>query len=166
MIASRAWMTIPVLALFAACGGDDAPDTTLRDGPMGAPPATTPATTPPATTQQDMSTTVQLQPLQGSGVSGEATVTAMGNQTQVMVRLTGGPANGNHPGHIHSGTCQDIGGVVQALDAISTDAGGSGSMTTTVDVAPMTVMDGQHVIAYHGQGGAPAACGEIPRHTM
>jgi hypothetical protein len=83
-----------------------------------------------------------------------------------MVRLTGTPGNTTHNGHIHSGRCDSVGGVVQPLQPISTDAAGTGTMTTTVDLAPMTVMDGQHVIVYHSVPGPPAACAEIPQHTM
>jgi hypothetical protein len=84
----------------------------------------------------------------------------------VMVRLTGTPGNTSHNGHIHSGRCDSIGGVVQPLQPITTDAAGTGTMTTTVDLPPMAVMDGQHVIVYHTVAGPPGACAEIPQHTM
>lgn len=110
--------------------------------------------------------TLQLQPLDGSGVGGEVTVADRGEQTEVMVRLTGAPANGSHPGHVHTGTCEALGGVVQPLDPITTDGTGTGSMTTNVSVAPMTLMNGQHIVVYHGTGGRPIACANIPGHTM
>jgi hypothetical protein len=70
------------------------------------------------------------------------------------------------PGHIHSGSCDNIGAVVLPLQEISTDEGGTGTMTTTVAVAPMTAMNGEHIVVYHGEGGTPAACAAIPAHTM
>ena len=81
-----------------------------------------------------MATTVTMQPLQDSGVTGEATLTPMGGQTQVMVRLTGRSGEGEHPGHIHPGTCDSVGGVVAPLQPITAGADGTGTMTTTVDV--------------------------------
>lgn len=110
--------------------------------------------------------TLQLQELEGSGVGGEVTVADRGEQTEVMVRLTSAPANSSHPGHIHSGTCEALGGAVQPLDPIATDGTGTGSMTTNVDLSAMTIMDGQHIIVYHGTGGRPIACANIPAHTM
>jgi hypothetical protein len=93
------------------------------------------------------------------------TVTGRGDQTEVVVHLMGAQPNTAHPGHIHTGTCEAIGSVVQPLQAITVDAG-SGSSTTTVGVPPATAMDGQHVIAFHGEAGTPATCAPIPAHVM
>ncbi len=50
------------------------------------------------------SVTVQLSPENASGESGTATLTAMGDQTQVVIDLSGAPATGQ-PAHIHNGQC-------------------------------------------------------------
>jgi hypothetical protein len=163
MKASRAWIALPLFLYFAACGEEQRPaDDPFVDG-VGADGG--PLTTPPAA-PMDMDQRAQMQALQGSGVGGEVTVREMGNQTQVMVRLTGGTANATHPGHIHSGTCQNIGAVVQALEPITADASGAGTMTSTLDLPPATVMNGQHIVVYHGEGGNPVACAAIPEHRM
>ena len=66
-----------------------------------------------------------MQPLNNSGISGEATLTPQGSQLQVMVRLTGLAQGGEHPGHIHSGTCDAPGPVVTPLQPISAGADGT-----------------------------------------
>jgi hypothetical protein len=156
--------------LLSACGtDDDRVATTLPGDTIVGAPATPPGTLPGQTmdpAMAGMAATVQLQPLGDSGVGGEAVITDRGAQVEVMVRLTGTPGNTTHPGHIHSGTCANVGGVVQALEPITTGADGAGTMTTQVDLAPMSVMDGQHVVVYHAAGGQPATCGEIPAHRM
>lgn len=165
---SKGVLGLSLAMLIAACGTDADDDFAIGDAET-MPSATEEVTMPPAEpapAQAAMAETAQLEPLQDSGVAGEATVTSRDGQTEVMVRLTGAPANGNHPGHIHSGSCSDIGGVVQGLDQISTDATGTGTMTTSVDLPSATVMDGNHIIVYHGEGGTPVTCAEIPEHRM
>lgn len=118
-----------------------------------------------------MQAAVVMNPLSGSGVSGDATVAAgdAAGQSRVTVNLTAaGDAGGVHQGHIHQGTCDSIGSVVVPLPPV-TVAGGSGTATSTVAVDAMQVMDGSHVVVYHqagGNPGAPAVCGEIPGHVM
>lgn len=113
-------------------------------------------------------TTISMTALNGSGITGQAEVTPRDARTQVMVRLTGA-TEGVHAGHIHQGTCDAPGAVVVPLQEITVAAGGTGEMTTTVDVDPATAMNGQHIIAYHEAGGSPGrpvVCGAIPMHDM
>lgn len=154
---------LPLALFFTACGGDepDADTTVVGDTAMMAP-ATPPAGSVTPADQGAGTQTVQLNPLGGSGVSGEATLTRTNGQTQVMVRLTGTPGNTTHPGHIHAGTCDAPGSPVQPLESVSTDATGSGTATTSVTVDQATVFNGQHVIQYHQAGGGPGVvCGQI-----
>jgi hypothetical protein len=169
MNTSRLCLGMPLLVLLVACG-DDRPDgdpafteTETMSPATEAPPAG-PATPPEAMSPAAMSETAELRELQGSGIGGEVTVRDRGAQSEIMVRLTGSQANTTHPGHIHSGTCDAPGGVVQALEPINADATGTGTMTTTVDLPGSTVMNGQHIVVYHGSGGTPATCAQIPRH--
>ena len=167
---SALWLGLPVAVILAACAGEAAddefelPETTELS--PGAEQPGMPEPAPPMEPATAMAETAQLEALEGSGVTGDVSVTDRGAQTEVTVRLTGTPANSTHPGHIHSGTCEEIGSVVQPLQEISTDASGAGTMTATVDVAPMTAMDGQHIVVYHGEGGTPVTCAAIPTHTM
>lgn len=121
--------------------------------------------------QTGMQASVAMNELSGSGVSGDATVAAgeASGQSRVVVNLRAArTASGVHQGHIHQGTCDSLGGVVVPLPPI-TVAGGVGTASSSVAVDPMSVMDGNHVVAYHeagGNPGRPVVCGEIPGHTM
>ncbi|MEX2584612.1 MAG: hypothetical protein WD766_15190 [Gemmatimonadota bacterium] len=160
----RALIGLPLVLALVACAGDADDDIAVIDETEEVMPQMTEPATPmpePAAAQ-----TASFEPVGDSGISGEATVTDRGQQTEIMVRLTGAEA-GEHPGHIHSGTCASIGGVVQPLESITADATGTGTMTTTVELPAMTVMNGEHVIAYHPVGGGPpATCAQIPTHAM
>ena len=52
--------------------------------------------------------TVQLASQNNSGVTGTAVLTPMGAQTRVVLTIQGGPPDGNHPAHIHPGTCANL----------------------------------------------------------
>jgi len=175
MIAFRLWM-LPALALaVAACGGDGegaaegAGDTTTAAMPP-APSAATPPTTPAESTmtgQSSATTPVQLTALNNSGVTGQAQIMEHGAaETMVTVTLQG-QGSATHPGHIHSGTCDQLGPVVAPLESVAM-AGGTGTSTSTVKVSMGTVMNGQHVVNFHAGAGEnpmpPVACGAIPAH--
>lgn len=168
MIFSREWVALGGVVLLLGCGGGTDQGGGVGEEIIIAEPAQEPGLAPGAavgTNQVGSGQTVQMHPLRDSGVAGEATITDRGDQIEVMVRLTGTP-NNTHPGHIHSGNCEQIGGVVQPLEPITTDSIGTGTMTTEVQIAPGLVRDGNHAIVYHGAGGAPITCGEIPASAM
>lgn len=52
--------------------------------------------------------TVQLNPLNNSGVTGSATLTPQGNETLVTLNLTGEPDGAYEPAHIHLNYCANI----------------------------------------------------------
>lgn len=109
--------------------------------------------------------TLQMAAIGNSGVSGTAQLMEHGaGQTMVTVSLTG-TGSGSHPGHIHSGTCDNLGAVVVPLQTVER-ANGSGTSTSTVEVPIATVMNGQHVVNFHAGAGdnpmAPVACAQIP----
>jgi hypothetical protein len=167
MTISRALLALPVALLLAGCPGEErqVDEPFVTEAPQPGTPGTDPGMTAVPGAMQGQ--TAQMQPIGDSNVRGEITVTDRGEtQTEVMVRLTGAPAGTRHPGHVHSGTCDSIGGVVQPLEPIETDAAGTGTMTATLDLPPMQLMDGQHVVVYHGAGGAPVTCGQIGQHMM
>lgn len=118
-----------------------------------------------------MQAAVALNELGGSGIGGEATIAPAeaSGQTQVTVSLQGpADAAGVHQGHIHSGTCEQLGGVVVPLPPVTVDDG-VGSATSTVAADAMSLMDGQHIVVYHQAGGTPGSpvvCGQIPAHAM
>lgn len=169
---SKLWLVAGFPLVFAACAGEEAEvaEEPLAEGPVAVAVPVTPPTNMPMDTGMAGATmpaggnTVQLMAVNQSDHTGEATLTTMGEQTQVMVQLTG-PTDRTHPGHIHTGTCDNPGPVVVPLEEITT-ADGTGMATATVDVPIATVMNGQHIVQYHDPaGGQPIACGNIPQMT-
>ncbi len=62
----------------------------------------------PVAAQDNRSLTIPLNERENSGVSGTATLTAEGENTRVSMELSGDPVTGDHPTHIHTGTCRDF----------------------------------------------------------
>jgi hypothetical protein len=155
-------LTLPMVLVLAACGGDDAAS---RSSTSGIETVAVATEMPPTT--GTLTQTTRLVPLAGSRVAGEVIVSDRDEfTTDVIVRLTGTPGNTVHQGHLHAGTCESIGPVVQALEPVTTDGTGAGSTSFVLERAPMTLLDGLHVVVYHMPDGAPAACGMIGEHTM
>ena len=105
-----------------------------------------------------------LTPTGGSRLSGAATLTAQGNQTMVTVRITGGTPNSTHPNHIHTGRCENVGGIVHPLNDLATDAQGNATGTTMVNAPLASVAGGNNSIMAHAGPAMPTpgvACGTI-----
>ena len=157
--------SIPIILFIGACGGDAA-ETEMAGDPAASEQGASTQAPEPTHDMSAMPMTAQFQGLQDSGVAGDATVTGRGNQTEVVVRLSGLDPGASRPGHIHTGTCDAIGGVVQPLQPVAADSAGAGTMTATVDVPANIAMNGQHILVYHGEGGVPITCAPIPAHMM
>lgn len=158
---------IAILPLgLAACGGDDAE---LEEGVVLTDTAVAPVTAPAADAAASaMATQVTMSPVGSATTTGTAMVTAAGSSTEVTVQLTG-LSEGAHAGHIHQGTCDAPGSPVAPLQDATAGADQSATVTSTAEVDPMSVMDGNHIIMYHESSsppGAPVVCGQIPGHTM
>lgn len=177
MKATRYWALAALPLALAACGGGDeetaaggAADTTsvMASGDSGTTSAVPAAPMPGDSGMsgaQAMAAAVTMNAVGGSGVTGQASFMAHGtNETMVTVNLTA-QGSTTHAGHIHQGTCDNIGSVVAPLQPV-TLANGTGSSNSTVPVALGTVMNGQHVVSYHQNAGdnpgAPVVCGQIP----
>ncbi|MGH2561303.1 MAG: DUF4331 domain-containing protein [Thermomicrobiales bacterium] len=123
----------------------------------GAQPAS-PDASPAAETSAE-GITVELAELNGSGVSGTATLTDGDEGTSVVIQATG--ATGNHPAHIHEGTCDDL----DPNPAFPlTDIDASGSSTSVVPVALADLTGGDFAINVHlsqEQIGVYVMCGAI-----
>ena len=159
MKTKRSWLLLALPLTLTACGGEEEE---VAETPADSAIAAIDA---PTMDMAGMASTLSLQPVGGSTTSGQATVTPNGAQTQVQIQLSG-LTPGEHPGHIHSGTCEAPGAVVQALPVVTAGQDGTATADTTLALDATTVMDGQHIIAYHGEGGAPVACGSLMAHTM
>lgn len=157
----RSWTLAALPLLLAACGGGGERTAGGEAADTAGVAASAPAD--PAAGRAPVGTTFALNALNDSGAAGEATVSDAGGPLQVMVRLTGAPA-GDRPGHIHTGTCDDLGPVVEPLQPVTVGADGTGTSTSTLTTDMNTLMAGQYLVSYHGEGGTPIACGQLQVH--
>lgn len=106
----------------------------------------------PVAAQDNESVTLPLNEYMNSGVSGTATLEPRGNATRVTMELSGEPVTGDHPTHIHTGTCADFDPdptyplTTVILDDVS-DAGTS--VTTVEDVRLRDLLRDDYVILVH-----------------
>ena len=106
----------------------------------------------PVAAQDGDSIAIRLNEYKDSGVSGTATLTAAGGGTRVSMELTGDPLTGDHPTHIHTGTCDDFDPdpryplTTVILDEVS-DEGVSD--TTVEEVALDELLGADYVILVH-----------------
>jgi hypothetical protein len=170
MKAFRLWGLAALPLALAACGGGDDAEVAADSTAAGMDSMTTATTAPmPAdsgmTGAQAMGSAVTMNAVGGSGVTGQAQFMDHGaGSTMVTVNLTA-QGNTTHSGHIHTGTCDAPGDVVAPLQDV-TLANGTGSSSSTLQIPLATVMNGQHIVAYHQSSGdnpgAPVVCGQIP----
>lgn len=107
--------------------------------------------------------TIELGELNDSGISGTATLRETGGATEVTISITG--AAGNHPAHIHAGTCDSL-DPNPAFPLTSVDA--EGSSVTTVDTSLEDLTSEPFAINVHlspEQIGVYVACGDITAET-
>jgi hypothetical protein len=104
--------------------------------------------------------TIQLAAQNGSGIAGTVTLTDLGNnQTRVVVNIT--PATGDHPAHIHMGSCANLDPTPEfPLTNVQ-----NGASTTVVDQSLTTIMRTQRAVNLHlsaAQVATYVACADIP----
>ncbi len=107
------------------------------------------------------SVTINLSPQNSSGQSGIAILTPNGNQTEVVMQLSTGPAGPTieQPVHIHTGTCANLGGVVYGLTNLV-----NGKSVSIVSVSLSTLLNGTFAINAHKSGAEVSAytsCGQV-----
>ena len=113
--------------------------------------------------------TIQMNPVAGSGISGTSTLEAVDGQTMVTVTLSGMAPGSERQGHIHTGTCANLGPIVIPLPNIIAGADGTGTVTATVNASLASLQDGNHVVNFHEDislvtalPGPTVSCGDIP----
>ncbi len=105
-------------------------------------------------------TKVPLNAQNNSGQSGAATLTPMGDQTEVIIDIMPGPAGIAQPAHIHAGSCPNVGAVKYPLSAVM-----DGKSTTLVDASIRELEAGNMAINVHQSAqdiSTYVACGNIP----
>lgn len=152
---------------FAACAPESGEEQLDEfEVPPGEEPAPAEPAPPEPAPMPATPTTAQFTPLNDSGVTGSVELQDQGDQTTVVSTLSGGEAGTEYQGMLHSGTCDAPGDVVEQLSPITVAEDGSGESSSTVPMAPAMVMDGQHIVLYHGADQAPVACAAVPAQTM
>jgi hypothetical protein len=153
-----------VAMMLAACP-DRQDDVAVTDDTAMTPTTEAPAAAPMAAEQAN------LEPVAGSGVTGQIQVTPRDGSTNVVLMLQNAPPNESIGSRVHSGTCESPGPELARLDAVSTDDMGRGQSETSVGHAPHLIMDGNHIVAVHRPGAdperdMPIACATIPDSGM
>ena len=139
-------LLIAVLAIGAiACGDDDDTDDIIDD--VGV-----------------LLLTASITEVDGSGASGEATLSINGEGILVSIVMEG-LTEGVHANHIHDGSCDNLGPIDVPLDGIVADSAGAGSQTTGNQDEPLSHFETGHYVAVHAEDvetiGAVVACGDI-----
>jgi hypothetical protein len=105
--------------------------------------------------------TLTLEKQAGSGQSGTATLTADGDdRTRVVVELSN-PPGPSQPSHVHSGTCDDIGAVVEPLESVE-----GGNAESVVQMSLKELQRGGLIVHAHkseAESKVSVACAEIPK---
>lgn len=110
------------------------------------------------------SVTVPLHEQNGSGESGTATLTQVGDDVKVVISLKGAPATAQ-PAHIHDGTCAKLGDVYKPLSDVVN--GSSTKVVTGVTIDKL--LGGTYAINVHESAsnlGKYVACGNIVKSAM
>ena len=107
----------------------------------------------------DDSLNIALAEMNSSGQSGFATLTARGDQTDVVLSAT---AEISELNHIHAGSCRNLGGVTYGLTNMA-----SGTSATTVDATLASLMTGGFAVNLHkaGDPSVYTSCGNLPATT-
>jgi hypothetical protein len=88
-----------------------------------------------------------------------------GEQTTATVTVTGAPANGTHPWHVHSGTCAQPGPIVgppAAYTPLKVDSAGTARLEATLPFATPTT--GAYSVNVHmspAQMGMIVGCADL-----
>ncbi len=113
-----------------------------------------------AATPAQETITIKLKEQNKSGQSGTAVLRAVGNQTEVSIQLTPGPAGVDQPAHIHEGTCANL----NPRPAFPLTPVRDGRSVTTVNVKLTDLLAKPFAINVHKSAqeiSVYVACGEI-----
>lgn len=103
---------------------------------------------------------VPLDDVDDSGVTGGASVRGVDGQVEVTVFISEGDEGGEHPVHVHEGTCEELGDVAYPLENIT-----DGESVTTLDLELSELMTGDYAINAHqseDEMDVNIMCGNVP----
>jgi hypothetical protein len=113
---------------------------------------------------------LDMEPVDDSGVRGTARVEPDGDVVRITVALRSSRA-GVHRGYVYGGRCDSHDRrtpALERLEPIVGDAAGAGEALSTVELPARELLDGRHIIVYHAPGGSPGvpvACAQIPARS-
>ena len=154
-------LILAALAVVSSCGGDGDAVETLEDAVQGTNGSGTGSDT--LGSEIDAPFGFDLDPVAGSDVSGQVTITPSGEQeTDVELVLDAQGAEGSHPAHIHEGSsCDEF----SAEPTYPLNDVQDGTSSTTLDVGAVDLLEGEYVVNVHestDQLDTYIACGQIP----
>lgn len=144
---------LALLVTLPACEKQTEDETLPADTTAGMMGDTTAAITPePVVTELDE--------INDSGISGEATATHTANDVSVSIVLKGDNAKADvsYPAHIHTGTCETGGPVAVTLDPVKN--------LQSLKTIPMSELPANQdaFVQIHDAAGKPVACGDMKGH--
>ena len=166
----RSLLSLSGAAALAACASSSSAARSPESSPAPAQSADTAISAAPNTAAASSAAAPMWQgdirPESGTRVGGTVMVMpGAGGQTTATVTLTGAPANGTHPWHVHSGTCAEKGPIVgppAAYTPLATDATGAARLEATLPFATPT--SGSYSVNVHmssAQMGMIVGCADL-----
>lgn len=129
----------------------------------------------PASAQGLSQITIPLGEYKDSGVSGMASLSAVGNYVEVSMTMSGEPIVGDHPTHIHTGTCDnfDPNPIFPLTTVVLSNVGlvdGEGqSRSLVTDISLRDLLADDYVILVHKSADELTnyfVCGDISGETL
>ncbi|MCZ6538998.1 MAG: plastocyanin/azurin family copper-binding protein [Chloroflexi bacterium] len=108
--------------------------------------------------------TISMVDRNDSGQAGTATLIAAGDTTWVVVNVGAGPLGVSQPIHIHSGSCDVLGGVETPLTSLE-----NGRSVTMIDAPIASFLAGDRAVNLHRSGPEASlytSCGDLPVTTV
>ncbi len=152
---------VGIALLMGACGDQSATqDFYVEPSTPENPVAQTEAAAAEVADREALPPTSPIQAVEGSGTTGDFTVTYSATEVELQVRVDGLPEVGEFATHVHRGVCAEGGPVAALLSPVVGTPGGGGTSTTTLppDALPVTE---PLFVQIHGSSGAPIACGDL-----
>ncbi|HET7467349.1 MAG TPA: hypothetical protein VFL29_11835 [Candidatus Dormibacteraeota bacterium] len=85
-----------------------------------------------------------------TNASGKITVTTTPTSTTIELVITGLASNSSHVSHVHSGSCQQPGGILYALNQVVADGNGGADTRTTIQAKYPPASGHWYVVVHAG----------------
>jgi hypothetical protein len=85
-----------------------------------------------------------------TSAAGKIRVAATPTSTTIELMITGLAANSSHISHVHSGSCQQPGGILYALNQVIADGTGAADTPTTIQVKYPPASGHWYVVVHSG----------------